>query len=86
VAARDAPALLTRLSRLNPTKVFLAAAALVLGGLLLPRPYGGVLLLATAAALAALLTVTWSYGTARVRIARVVILALLVALALFRLS
>jgi hypothetical protein len=78
--------LLARLSQLNPTTVFLAAAALVIGGLLAPRPIGGILLLVLAAALAALSTVTWGYGTSRTRVARVVILALLVTLAIIRLS
>jgi hypothetical protein len=42
-------------------------------------------LLALAAALVALLTMTWSHGTTRTRAARVVILALLVTLAIVRL-
>ncbi len=86
MATRGTQALLTRLSRLNRTAVFLSVTALVIGGLLLPRPYGGVLLLALAAVLAALLTVTWEYGNWQARVARVAILALLVALALFRLT
>jgi hypothetical protein len=86
VATRGTHILLARVSQLNPTTVFLAVGVLVLGGLLLPRPYGGVLLLALAAALAALLGVTWAHGTQRTRAARVVILALLVALAIVRLT
>jgi hypothetical protein len=78
--------LLARLSRLNPTTVFLATAVLVAAGLLAPVPIGPILLLAVAAALAALLSVTWRHGTPRSRTARVVILALLVALALVRLA
>src|SRR5206468_2005124 len=44
VATRGTEALLARLSRLNRTTVFLVAIAVVLAGLLLPAPYGGVLL------------------------------------------
>jgi hypothetical protein len=77
--------LLARLSQINPTRVFLAAAALVIAGLLMPAPIGGILLLAIAGALAALLSVTWQYGTPRTRVARAVILALLVTLAVVRL-
>ncbi|MGC9669296.1 DUF6703 family protein [Planosporangium sp. 12N6] len=85
VPTRGTQVLLARLRQLNPTTVFLVAAALVIGGLLAPRPFGGALLLVMAAALAALLTLTWGYGTSRTRVARVVILALLVALAVVRL-
>jgi hypothetical protein len=86
VATRGTQALLARLNRLNRTAVLLGVAALVIGGLLLPRPYGGVVLLALAAVLAALLTVTWEYGNWQARVARVAILVLLVALALSRLT
>jgi energy-coupling factor transporter transmembrane protein EcfT len=77
--------LLARLSRLNPTTVFLATAALVIAGLLAPRPIGGILLLAITGALVALLSLTWERGTPRTRASRVVILALLVVLAVSRL-
>jgi hypothetical protein len=77
--------LLARLSQVNPTTVFLAVLALVIAGLLAPGPVGGVLLLVIAGALAALLSVTWRFGTPRTRTFRVVILALLVALAIMRL-
>jgi hypothetical protein len=86
VATRGTQVLLARLSRLNPTTVFLAAGALVLAGLLLPRPIGGILLLALAGALAALLTMTWPLGTPRTRVAQVLILGLLLVLAISRLS
>jgi hypothetical protein len=74
------------MSQLNPTTVFLAVGALVLIGLLLPYPYGGIVLLVLATALAALLRLTWAYGAPRIRAARVLILALLVALAIVRLA
>jgi hypothetical protein len=86
VATRGTQVLLARLSQLNPTTVFLATLALVIVGLLLPRLFGGIALLAMAAGLAALLATTWAYGTPRTRIARVVILALLVVLAISRLT
>jgi hypothetical protein len=86
VPTRGTQVLLARLSQLNPTTVFLAAAALVIAGLAAPRPIGGVLLLAMAAALVALLSVTWRHGSPRTRAARVAILALLVALAIIRLA
>jgi hypothetical protein len=79
-------ALLARLSRLNPTRVFLGTIAFLLGGLLLPRPVGGLLLLALAGALAALLTVTWSHHAPATRISRVAILVLLVVLAVLKLG
>jgi hypothetical protein len=84
VATRGTSALFARLNRVNPTGVFLAVLVLVLGGLLLPRPYGGVLLLALAAALAALLTTTWQRGNQQSRVIRVVILGLLIVLAVYR--
>ncbi|NJC67151.1 hypothetical protein HC028_22000 [Planosporangium flavigriseum] len=77
--------LLARLSQLNPTTVFLATAALVLAGLLAPRPFGGILLLALAATLAAVLSVTWSLRPPHIRASRVAILALLVILGVSRL-
>jgi hypothetical protein len=86
VATRGTSALFARLNRLNPTAVFLTVLVLVLGGLLLPRPYGGVLLLALAAALAALLTTTWQRGNQRTRVIRVAILGLLIALAVYRIA
>jgi hypothetical protein len=86
VATRGTQVLLARLSQVNPTTVFLAAGALVLIGLLLPYPYGGIVLLALAAALAALLRITWAYGAPRIRVVRVLILGLLVALAIVRLT
>lgn len=79
-------ALLARLSRLNRTGVFLATIALVLGGLLLPRPVGGVLLLVLAGALVALLTVTWAHHDGRTRLIRLAVVTLLVLLAMLKLG
>jgi hypothetical protein len=86
VSTRGAQVLLARLSQVNPTTVFLVTGVLVIGGLLAPGPVGGVLLLLLAAALAALLSVTWSLGTPRTRAARLVILGVLVTLAIIRLA
>jgi hypothetical protein len=86
VATRGTSALFARLNRLNPTAAFLTVLVLVLGGLLLPRPYGGILLLALAAALAGLLATTWQRGSRQTRAARVVILALLIGLAVYWLA
>jgi hypothetical protein len=77
--------LLVRLSRLNPTTVFLTAGVVVLAGLFLPAPVGGVLLVLIAAALAALLSLTWPHTPPRMRVARVVILGILLLLALTKL-
>ena len=76
---------LQRLARLNPTAVFLGAAVVVFVGLLLPTPYGGLLLLAMAAGLAWVLLRTWPMHDAGRRAARMVILALLLVLGLMKL-
>jgi hypothetical protein len=78
--------LLVRLSRLNQTAVFLGTAGVVIGALVLPGWLGGVLLLALAAALAGLLTLTWHYHDPRTRVLRVSVLAVLVLLAALRLT
>lgn len=77
--------LLARLARTNPTGVFLAALALVLVGLLTPGVVGGVLLLALAAALVALLRLTWAVQTPTTRLIRLIMLTVLVAVALAKL-
>jgi hypothetical protein len=86
VATRGTSALIARLNRLNPTVVFLTVLVLVLGGLLLPSPYGGILLLALAAALAVMLASTWPRGTQQTRTIRVIIFVLLVVLAVYKLA
>lgn len=77
--------ILQRLARLNPTAVFLGAAVLVFVGLLLPSPYGGLLLLALAAGLTWVLLRTWPMHDAGRRATRMVILGLLVALGVAKL-
>jgi hypothetical protein len=86
VATRGTSALFARLNRLNSTAVFLTVLVLVLGGLLLPRPYSGILLLVLAAGLAAILVSTWQRGTQQTRAARLIILALLIVLAVYKLA
>jgi hypothetical protein len=77
---------LTRLSRLNLTSVFLGAAVVVLVGLLVPGVIGGVLLLLIAAALVALVSLTWPHTPPRLLVVRAVILTALVAIAIMKLS
>jgi hypothetical protein len=84
VATRGSEALLARLSRLNLTTVFLAAAALVLAGLLLPAPVGGVLLLLLAGGLVALLSMTWPLTPPRLMVIRIVVLTALIALGIMK--
>ncbi|WP_372441562.1 DUF6703 family protein [Plantactinospora mayteni] len=81
---RTQSVLLTRLARVNPTGVFLAALVLVLVGLFAPGIVGGALLLALAVGLAALLVTTWPVQRPATRILRLVILTLLVGAALMK--
>ncbi|MEV0940342.1 DUF6703 family protein [Micromonospora wenchangensis] len=76
---------LARLARANPTSVFLATLALVLVALFAPGPVGGLLLLALAAGLVYLLTVTWPVQAPQTRLIRLVMVTLLVAVALVKL-
>ncbi|WP_431925850.1 DUF6703 family protein [Micromonospora wenchangensis] len=76
---------LARLARANPTSVFLATLALVLVALFAPGPVGGLLLLALAAGLVYLLTVTWQVQAPQTRLIRLVMVTLLVAVALAKL-
>ncbi|MGW1059982.1 DUF6703 family protein [Micromonospora rubida] len=74
-----------RLARANPTTVFLVTLALVLVGLFAPGVFGGLLLLALAAALVALLLTTWPVQAPAARVIRLVMLALLITAALTKL-
>ncbi|MEV4814108.1 DUF6703 family protein [Micromonospora avicenniae] len=76
---------LGRLARVNPTAVFLITLALVLVALFAPGVIGGVLLLALAAALVALLATTWPVQAPQTRLVRLLMLTLLVAVALVKL-
>ncbi|MFF3869194.1 hypothetical protein [Micromonospora sp. NPDC001898] len=77
--------LLGRLARSNPTTIFLVTLALVLVALFTPGVIGGVLLLALAAALVALLLTTWAVQAPATRVIRLVMLTLLVTAALTKL-
>jgi hypothetical protein len=77
--------LLTRLARLNSTTVFLAALVVVLVALFTPGVVGGLLLLALAAALVALLATTWPVQAPQTRVIRLVMVTLLIAVALAKL-
>jgi hypothetical protein len=81
---RTQSALLARLARTNPTAVFLATVALVLVALFAPGIIGGGLLLALAAGLVALLTITWPVQSSATRTLRLLMLTLLVAVALVK--
>jgi hypothetical protein len=80
------PAFLYRLARANRTAVFGLTAALVLVALFAPGLVGAVLLLAMAAALFALSTVTWQLQPPATRLARLAILAGLVLIAVIKLA
>ncbi|MFI1197660.1 hypothetical protein ACH4T9_30990 [Micromonospora sp. NPDC020750] len=77
--------LLGRLARANPTTIFLVTLALVLVALFTPGVVGGMLLLALAAALVALLLTTWAVQAPATRVIRLVMLTLLVTAALTKL-
>ena len=81
---RTQPAVLSRLARVNPLAAFLATLVLVLVALFAPGIVGGVLMLALAAALAALLASTWPVQPAATRLIRVLILTGLVVIALVK--
>ncbi|GLI01714.1 hypothetical protein [Phytohabitans aurantiacus] len=71
-----------KLTRLNPTAVFLATLALVLVALFTPGVVGGLLMLALAGGLIYLMTRSWPVQTPANRAIRLVILTLLIAGAL----
>lgn len=76
---------LARLGRVNPTAVFLGVGVLVFVALVLPGPAGAVVLLAVAAGAGWLLAQTWRSHPAGARAMRLTILALIVALGVFKL-
>jgi hypothetical protein len=82
----DNPDPLARLTALHPTLVWLATLALFLGVLLLPGWAGAVLVLAVVAALAALLRRTWPVLAPGARTLRLVVLGLLVAVAITKIT
>ena len=76
----DSPGLI-RLGRLSLPAVLLATLVYVLLALFLPGIVGGALLLVLAVALGALTARTWPVQPPRTRVIRVLILALVVAIA-----
>ncbi|ASW56239.1 hypothetical protein [Plantactinospora sp. KBS50] len=78
------PPFLARISRVNPTTVFLVTLALVLVGLFAPGIVGGGLLLALAAGLLTLLATTWPVQPPATRALRLVVLTLLLTVALLK--
>lgn len=81
VAAR----ILARLGRINPTAIFLATAALVLGSLVFGGPVGALVLIALDAGLVFLLVRLWPGLDSRARMARVTLLVAFAALAVAQL-
>jgi hypothetical protein len=81
---RTQPGLRHRLARVNPTSAFLVALVVVLAGLFLPGVVGGAVLLVLAVALGWLTATTWSVQAPQTRTMRVVMLAVLVALVIFK--
>ncbi|MDG4827571.1 hypothetical protein O7635_37495 [Asanoa sp. WMMD1127] len=78
------PGLAHRLARVNPTKAFLGALALVLAGLFLPGIIGGLVLLLLAAGLIALIRLTWSIQAPQTRMIRLVMLTGLIGIAILK--
>jgi hypothetical protein len=68
---------LRRLARINPTTAFIVALAVLLAGLFLPGIVGAALLFALLAGAAALTFTTWPVQTTSSRIARIVLLTVL---------
>lgn len=77
--------LLARLTELNPTVVVFATLALFLGVLLLPDALGAVLILLMVAGLGWLLSRTWPVLPRQARVLRLLVIALLVAVAAVKL-
>jgi hypothetical protein len=78
------PGLHRRLARVNPTAAFLGALVVVLAGLILPGAVGGAVLAALAVALGRLTASTWSVQAPQTRVVRVLMLAVLVTVAIFK--
>jgi hypothetical protein len=76
--------LLEKLARLNRTAVFVGALVVVLVGLLLPKPVGGLILLAVAAFLIAIMSTTWRVQANSTRVLRTFVLVFLVLTGLTR--
>ena len=75
-----------RLARVNRTVLFLIAAAYVVAALIIPGILGAAMLLALAAALGWPLARTWPVHTGLTRGVRVLILALMIVVAVAKLT
>lgn len=73
--------LVHRLARINPTVAFVVALAVLLVGLFAPGIIGGALLFALGVGMAALTFTTWPVQTPPTRVARLVLLTVLFAVA-----
>ncbi|MGN9775323.1 hypothetical protein ACTMS0_06035 [Micromonospora sp. H33] len=82
---RTQSGLAARLARANPTTVFLVTLVLVLVAFFTPGVVGGLLTLALAAGMAALLVTTWAVQTPPTRVIRLLVLTLLVTAGLVKL-
>lgn len=76
--------LLEKLARLNRTAVFVGALVVVLFGLFLPKPVGGLILLAVAAFLIAIMSATWRIQANSTRFLRTFVLVFLIITGLTR--
>jgi hypothetical protein len=72
--------LLRRLARINPTTAFIGALVVMVAGLFLPGIIGALLLFVLLAGISALTFTTWPVQANPSRVARVVLLALLLVL------
>jgi hypothetical protein len=77
---------LRRLARMNRTTVFLAALVIGLAGFFLPGAWGALVLYAIAAALAWLLARTFAVTPPPLRLARLLIIALLAVAATIKIT
>ena len=75
---------LRRLARINPTTAFFVALAVMVAGLFLPGIIGALLLFVLFAGITALTFTTWPVQATPSRVARVILLALLLALIVFK--
>lgn len=77
--------LASRLARANPTAVFLVTLVVVLVALFTPGVIGGLLTLALAAVVAALVVTTGASQPTRLRVVRLLVLTLLITAGLVKL-
>ncbi|ABP55867.1 hypothetical protein [Salinispora tropica] len=75
----------SRLARANPTAVFLVTLVVILVALFTPGVLGGLLTLALAAVVAALVVTTGASQSPRLRVVRLLVLTLLVTAGLVKL-